>query len=163
MKRKKLCVFLAVAIVVAIGVVIFGDRFYTHEKTEGLTQIGPKVDVLVIAEPNQSSDELTNKFEDGDIDLLMWLDETPEGKQAYAFNTLESLVRLEKNNLGYLDSDEPTLKGLSVARYDASQGTLYYTQINVAHISALEVNRNYLIGEILSDPQNYKVAAGVVI
>ncbi len=164
MKKVAGYIFGAIAVLILIIALKIVSGYLFHKvETHGLTEIGPKVDVLVIDTPNHTPEELTRDLQEGHADLLMWIEDDHGDKQAYAFNTLESLVRLEKGSLGYLDSDDPDLQGLHVAHYDETRKILYYMSAKSAHISAIEINRNYLIGEVLSDPQNYKMQAGVVV
>lgn len=165
-KVKKVAIYVFGAIAVLIVIVslkILSGYLFNKVETHGLTEIGPKVDVLIIDTPNHTPEELLQDLQEGKADLLMWIEDDHGDKQAYAFNTLESLVRLEKSSLGFLDSDDPDLQGLNVAHYDETKKILYYMSAKAANISAIEVNRNYLIGEVLSDPQNYKMKAGVVV
>jgi hypothetical protein len=164
MKKVAFYVFGAIGVFILIFTLkVVSVYFFNKIETHGLTEIGPKVDVLIVDTPNHTPEELVKDLQEGKADLLMWIEEEQGEKQAYAFNTLESLVRLEKGSLGFLDSDDPDLQGLNIAHYDETKKILYYMSAKSANISAIEVNRNYLIGEVLSDPQNYKMRAGMVI
>lgn len=164
MKKFITGIFFVVAIILLVLVIkIISPYVLSKTEQEGLTEVGPKVSVLVIDSSKQSPEDLIQHVEQGKASLLLWIEENQGSKQAYTFNTLESLVRLEQNRLGFLDSTDPGLKNLNVARFSHHRRILYYTAAKKEGISAIEASRNYLIGEVLSDPQNYKNPAGKVI
>lgn len=168
MKKMVTCVFLGLVVVILIILVKmeypgFLQGIFPTNQTEGLTQVSPKVDVLIVGIPDQTPEQLSQKVESGQVKLLLWIGKRHGEKQAYAFNTLESLARLEKDKLGLLENKDLELQGLHVARYDAATKTLYAMSATEAKISAIEISRNYLIGEVLSDPQNFKIPAGMVL
>lgn len=163
---KKLLIFLfslASVMVIALTVKIMTPYFVKNSNQMGLTEVGPKINVLVIDKPKQSTEALIQHINQGDASLLLWIENKEGVNQAYTFNTLESLVRLERNKLGFLDVNDADLKHLYVARYDKKNKILYYKSVREAKISIIEANRNYLIGEILSDPNNNNVTAGTVV
>lgn len=164
MKKVTMYVFFVLAIIIVVITlkIVAGYFFKNENNTQGLTQVGPKVNVLVIDAPGKKAEELLQHLDDGRAQLLLWVEDSPGEKKAYTFNTLESLVRLEKNNLGFLDNNDEGFKNLNVARYDSVKKVLYFLPLKDAHISSIEANRNYLIGEVLADPQNYKISAGIV-
>ena len=164
MKKVLVYVFGALAVVLLlIALKFLSGYFFQDSSKQGLTLVSPKVNVLIIDDPGQTPAQLFQHLEEGQADLLLWIDENHGEKQAYTFNTLESLVRLEKNHLGFLESKDEELDGLNVAQYDAEKRVLYYMSAKAAHISTIEVSRNYLVGEVLSDPEIYKESAGVVV
>lgn len=168
MKKTNVFVFWALIIIILLFQVqilqpnVF-QIFFKDEQTDGLTQVSPEVDVLIVGNPNQTSEQLSQELESGHVKLLLWIGKRHGAKQAYAFNTLESLARLEKDKLGLLENKDLELQGLHVARYDAAKKVFYTMSASEAQISAIEVSRNYLIGEVLSDPQNFKIPAGMVL
>ncbi len=164
MKKIVSYVFIALAaIIIMISLKMISGYFFANMQTQGLTQIGPKIDVLVIDIPNQSQEQLLQRLEDGNAQLLLWIEHKDGDMQAYAFNTLESLVRLEQNNLGFLETNDSDLKNLNIAQYDKEKKIFYFTPLKNTDISVIEASRNYLIGEVLSDPKNYQTQAGVVV
>jgi hypothetical protein len=165
---KKRTIFFGVLIVCILGFLIIGaceifqPRFELFP-SKGLTEVGPKVNVLVIDQPNQTQEQLFEHIQNGQAVLLLWLNKDNGLMQAYTFNTLESLVRLEKNKLGFLDAEDAELAHLYVAKYDPKKQVLYYSSLRSKNISLIEANRTYLIGEILSDSKNFEHPAGKVI
>lgn len=163
---KKLMNFFLVIVSILLLVLLVSKLVpYLNEshRNSGLTEVEPKINALVIGKMGESLDELFDDLENGKAWLLLWIEKNNGTQKAYTFNTLESLVRLEQNKLGFLEPSDPGLKGLYIAKYNKKKGTLLYTPIQTQNISAIEVSRNYLIGEVLSDPKNYKKMAGTVI
>lgn len=141
---------------------VFFPSFWDKDQ-EGLTEVAPKINVLIMGNTGKNPEQLVEDLEEGNAWLLLWIEKKDGHRQAYTFNTLESLVRLEQNRLGFLDPSDPGFKGLYLAKYNKDEHKLFYTSIQTQDISAIEANRNYLIGEVLSDPKNHKNMAGVVI
>ncbi len=155
-------VALAVILIIVISYLVIHQHLKRFDSSE-LTEVGPKVNVLVIDNVNQSSRQILKNIDSGTAPLLLWIENKEGSKQAFTFNTLESLVRLEQNKLGFLEASDPGLNNLYIATYNAQNKTLSYKSMESENISVIEASRNYLIGEILSDSKNNKKPAGKVI
>lgn len=165
MKKLIQCIFVIVVVtLLVIGLKIIYTDYMDKHAQQGLTEVGPKINVLIIADRGLNQEQLFDDVDNGKALLLLWIENNNKRtRQAYTFNTLESLVRLEKNKLGFLDSQDPELQSLYVARFDMENRVLYYTPIRMSRITTIEISRNYLIGEILSDPNNEKNPGGFVL
>lgn len=142
---------------------VVNPYFQARSEHSELTEVGPKISVLIMDIPHQSPQQLRQHVEEGTAYLLLWVEKKEGNASMYTFNTMESLVRLEENKVGLLDITDPVFRNLCLARYDSGKGTLFYSKMTAEKVMAIEVNRNYLIGEILSDSENLKKSAGEVV
>jgi len=159
----KIALFICVAILLATLLRARIMAYIQPNTDDGLTEIGAKISVLVMDVPHRTSAELHADVKNGTAFLLLWVDDEHGTKHAYSFNTMASLVRLEENKVGLLEVDDPTFKDLCVAKYDPETKKLLYVPMTTENILLIEANRDYLIGEILSDPHSFQKPAGEVV
>lgn len=163
-KMIRYVLFVAAALLLLIILkTIVAPYFQARSEHSELTEVGPKISVLIMDVPNQTPQELRQHVEDGKAFVLLWVEKKEETSSMYTFNTMESLIRLEENKVGLLDITDPAFKNLCLARYDSEKRTLFYSKMTKEKVMVIEVNRDYLIGEILSDSSNLKKSAGEVV